>query len=113
MLTAVCKHTGLRGLMVQQAGSTVLIPLALDGSDKGARCEPKLGTTLMDERLLEMILVMALSDEYIQQLVASEVVIAAVGMHDVSAILDKRVKTFASLMVLGYQVGWVMAGTII
>ena len=109
VLTAVCKHTELRGLVVQQAGSTVLIPLALDGS----RCEPELGTTLMDERLLEMILVMALSDEYIQQLVASEVVIAAVGMHDVSAILDKRVKIFASLMVLGYQVGWVMAGTII
>ena len=56
---------------------------------------------------------MAMSDEYIQQMVASEVVIAAVDMHDVSAILDERVKTIASGMVLGYQVGWVMAGTII
>ena len=67
----------------------------------------------MDERLLDMMPVMAMSDEYIQQMVASEVVIAAVDMHDVSAILDERVKTFASGMVLGYQVGWVMAVTII
>ena len=92
VLNAVRKHAELRGLVVQQGGSKVLIPLALDGTDEGKGCEPELGATLMDKRLLEMMPVMARSDEYIQQLVASKVVIAAVGMHDITAIL-------------GYQVG--------
>jgi hypothetical protein len=28
----------LRGLVVQQGGSKALIPMALDGTDKGTRC---------------------------------------------------------------------------
>jgi len=38
VLNAVCKHAELRGLVVQQGGSKALIPLALDGTDKGTRC---------------------------------------------------------------------------
>ena len=38
MLNAVCKHAELRGLVVQQGGSKALIPLALEGTDKGTRC---------------------------------------------------------------------------
>ena len=38
VLNAVCKHAELRGLVVQQGGSRALIPLALDGTDKGTRC---------------------------------------------------------------------------
>jgi len=38
ILNAICKHAELRGLVVQQGGSKALIPLALDGTDKGTRC---------------------------------------------------------------------------
>ena len=38
---------------------------------------PELGNTQIREGLLEMMLVMARSDDYIQQLVASEAIIAA------------------------------------
>ena len=38
VLNAVCKHAELRRLVVQQGGSKALIPLALDGTDKGTRC---------------------------------------------------------------------------
>jgi len=38
VLNAVCKHSELRGLVVQQGGSKSLIPLALEGTDKGTRC---------------------------------------------------------------------------
>ena len=35
VMNAICKHTELRGLVVQQGGSKALIPLALEGTDKG------------------------------------------------------------------------------
>jgi len=38
ILNAICKHADLRGLVVQQGGSKALIPLALEGTDKGTRC---------------------------------------------------------------------------
>eukprot|EP00090_Calanus_glacialis_P004732 TRINITY_DN13559_c0_g1_i1.p1 TRINITY_DN13559_c0_g1~~TRINITY_DN13559_c0_g1_i1.p1 ORF type:complete len:1002 (-),score=408.50 TRINITY_DN13559_c0_g1_i1:92-3097(-) len=38
VLNAVCKHVELRGLVVQQGGSKALIPMALEGTDKGTRC---------------------------------------------------------------------------
>jgi len=38
ILNAICKHAELRGLVVQQGGSKALIPLALEGTDKGTRC---------------------------------------------------------------------------
>lgn len=34
----MCKHAELKGLVVQQGGSKALIPLALEGTDKGTRC---------------------------------------------------------------------------
>ena len=37
VLNAICKHRDLRGLVVQQGGSKVLVQLALDGTDKGKR----------------------------------------------------------------------------
>jgi len=38
VLNAICKHSELRGMVVQQGGSKALIPLALEGTDKGTRC---------------------------------------------------------------------------
>lgn len=38
ILNAICKHADLRGLVVQQGGIKALIPLALEGTDKGTRC---------------------------------------------------------------------------
>lgn len=38
VLNAICKHGELRGLVVQQGGSKALIPLALEGTDRGTRC---------------------------------------------------------------------------
>ena len=35
VMNAICKHAELRGLVVQQGGSKALIPLALEGTDKG------------------------------------------------------------------------------
>ena len=35
VMNAICKHPELRGLVVQQGGSKALIPLALEGTDKG------------------------------------------------------------------------------
>ena len=37
VLNALCKHADLRGLVVQQGGSKSLIPLALEGTEKGMR----------------------------------------------------------------------------
>ena len=37
VLNALCKHADLRGLVVQQGGSKALIPLALEGTEKGMR----------------------------------------------------------------------------
>ena len=37
VLNAVCKHTELRGLAVQQGGTKVLSALALEGTEKGKR----------------------------------------------------------------------------
>ena len=37
VLNAVCKHTELRGMVVQQGGTKVLAKLALDGTEKGMR----------------------------------------------------------------------------
>ncbi|XP_023336334.1 protein unc-45 homolog B [Eurytemora carolleeae] len=37
VLCAVCNHQELRGLVVQQGGSKVLVQMALDGTDKGMR----------------------------------------------------------------------------
>merc|ERR550519_2641357 len=38
VLNAICKHAELRGLVVQQGGSKALIPLSLDGNERGTRC---------------------------------------------------------------------------
>ena len=35
VMNAFCKHPELRGHVVQQGGSRALIPLALEGTDKG------------------------------------------------------------------------------
>ena len=35
VLNAVCKFSELRGMVVQQGGSKALVPLALEGTDKG------------------------------------------------------------------------------
>jgi tetratricopeptide (TPR) repeat protein len=37
VLNSMCKHRDLRGLVVQQGGSKVLVNLALEGTDKGRR----------------------------------------------------------------------------
>jgi hypothetical protein len=37
VLNAICKHAELRGVVVQQGGSKALIPLALEGTEKGQR----------------------------------------------------------------------------
>ena len=37
VINAFCKHAELRGLVVQQGGSKALIPVALEGTDKGKR----------------------------------------------------------------------------
>ena len=51
---------------------------------------PELGDSQLKEGLLEMMLVMARSDEYIHQLVASEAIIAAASKKkDVSAIVNQ------------------------
>ena len=51
---------------------------------------PELGNTQIKEGLLEMMLVMARSDEYIQQLVASEAIIAAASKKkDVTVIVQQ------------------------
>ena len=38
VLSALCNHAELRGLVVQQGGSKALIPMALEGTDKSTRC---------------------------------------------------------------------------
>ena len=51
---------------------------------------PELGNTQIREGLLEMMLVMARSDDYIQQLVASEAIIAAASKKkDVTVIVQQ------------------------
>ena len=51
---------------------------------------PELGNSQLKEGLLEMMLVMARSDEYIQQLVASEAIIAAASKKkDITAIVNQ------------------------
>ena len=51
---------------------------------------PVLGNTQIREGLLEMMLVMARSDDYIQQLVASEAIIAAASKKkDVTVIVQQ------------------------
>jgi len=37
VLNSICKHRDLRGFVVQQGGSKILVNLALDGTDKGMR----------------------------------------------------------------------------
>jgi hypothetical protein len=51
---------------------------------------PELGNRQLEEGLMEMMLVMARSDEYIQQLVASEAIIAAASKKkDITAIVSQ------------------------
>ena len=51
---------------------------------------PELGNSQLNKGLLEMMLVMARSDEYIQQLVASEAIIAAASKKkDITAIVSQ------------------------
>merc|ERR550519_2881162 len=59
---------------------------------------PELGNSQLKEGLLEMMLVMARSDEYIQQLVASEAIIAAASKKkDVSAIVNQGLDILKTL----------------
>ncbi len=37
VLNAMCRHAELRGIVVQQGGSKALVPLALEGNEKGMR----------------------------------------------------------------------------
>ena len=51
---------------------------------------PELGNSQLEEGLLEMMLVMARSDKYIQQLVVSEAIIAAASKKkDITAIVSQ------------------------
>jgi len=49
VLNAICRQSDLRGLVVQQGGSKALVPLALEGTDKGkrsaAQCLARIGIT--------------------------------------------------------------------
>lgn len=59
---------------------------------------PELGNSQLKEGLLEMMLVMARSDEYIQQLVASEAIIAAASKKkDVTAIVNQGLDILKTL----------------
>ena len=59
---------------------------------------PDLGNSQLKEGLLEMMLVMARSDEYIQQLVASEAIIAAASKKkDVTAIVNQGLDILKTL----------------
>merc|ERR1719244_1619733 len=59
---------------------------------------PELGNSQLKEGLLEMMLVMARSDEYVQQLVASEAIIAAASKKkDVTAIVNQGLDILKTL----------------
>ncbi|CAG0894401.1 unnamed protein product [Darwinula stevensoni] len=53
VFNALCEHQDLRGLVVQQGGAKVLIPMALDGTDKGkkqaAQALARIGITINPE----------------------------------------------------------------